>query len=137
MLKSHRLQIEAAELRSKINGMTETRENKAEYDELRAKLSKLDKEVAETLKTEGRDIDEEEREYHASGTGSAGSTPESRELRRMIDKAGDDFGPRFSTRLSTVDIHRALSQNFRQNVGCQATCFPWTYSVRTVLLRPD
>ena len=28
MLKSHRLQIESAELRSKINGMTETRENK-------------------------------------------------------------------------------------------------------------
>ena len=52
MLDSQRLQIQAAELRSKINGMSEARENKPEYDELRAKLSKMDKDVAAAIQEE-------------------------------------------------------------------------------------
>ena len=68
MLNSHRLQIQAAELRSKINGMTETRENKpAEYDELRAKLSKLDKDVAVAKAVEEEDEEMGKHDGRAQG----------------------------------------------------------------------
>ena len=97
MLTSQRLQIRHVELASELNS-SEMLKDKPEHREKRQELEKAIKqnsvELTAALKTEGRDIDEEEREYHASGTGK-GSCPESRELRRMIDKAGDDFGQGF------------------------------------------
>ena len=77
MLNSQRLQIAAAELRSKINGMSETRENKPEYDELRAKLSKMDKDVAAAIQEEAEDNEKHEAEYKGQ---PFGQTAETREL---------------------------------------------------------
>ena len=88
MTKSQRLQVEAAELRAKINGLPETRESKTEHDELRAKLAKLDKELAEALATEGREIEREEREQTEPGPQRAGGVKgETAEFRQLVRKA--------------------------------------------------
>ena len=77
----------APELRSKVNGLAETREHKAEHDELRAKVSKIDGEIAQALKDE-----EEANEKHmAEQRGQPfGQTAETRELRKLAGKSSVD-----------------------------------------------
>ena len=95
MLDSQRLQIQAAELRSKINGMSETRENKPEYDELRAKLSKMDKDVAAAIQEE----DDGNEKAMAEMKGMPfGQTAETRELRKLATKGSVDRILRASVR---------------------------------------
>ena len=87
MLKSHRLQIEAGELRSKLNGLSETRETKGEHDEGRAKLSKLDHEIAVAIQEEADDM----AKHQAENKGQPfGGTAETRELRKLASKGSID-----------------------------------------------
>ena len=87
MLKSQRLQVEAGELRSKINGLPETREVKPEYDELRAKLSKMDKEIAEAIQEEAEASEKHMAEQQAQ---PFGQTAETRELSKLASKGSVD-----------------------------------------------
>ena len=87
MTKLQRLQVEAGELRSKLNGLTETRETKAEYDEGRAKLSKLDKEIAVAIQEESEEEAKHMAEYKAQ---PFGQTAETRELRKLAGKGSVD-----------------------------------------------
>ena len=88
MLKSQRLQIKAAELREKVYSLTETRENKPEYDELRAKLAETDGELAHALKEEAEDNDKHMAESNRSRL--TGGTPESREMRQLARRGSVD-----------------------------------------------
>ena len=87
MLKSQRLQIEAAELRAKVNGLAETREHKAEHDDLRAKVSKIDGEIALALKDEAEATEKHMAEQRGQ---PFGQTAETRELRNLASKGSVD-----------------------------------------------
>ena len=120
MLNSHRLQIQAAELRSKINGMTETRENKPEYDELRAKLSKLDKDVAVAIGEEDEDMDKAMAENNGR---PFGQTAETRELRSLAGRVAltASFGRLFVDGEFPMD----LSMSSKATSTWTVMSFPW------------